>query len=60
MLVTSHTFDVYKTCLHIVSVFVDRQLVMGLPRTIVRKASAYVDLDDKRRDNNLYWFSLPE
>jgi hypothetical protein len=54
MLVTSRTFDVYKTCLHIVSMFVDRQLVTGLPRMIVRKALVYVDLDGKRRSNNLY------
>jgi hypothetical protein len=54
MLVASHTFDVYKTCLHIVSVFVNWQLVTGLPGTIVWKASAYAELDGKHRDNNLY------
>ena len=37
-----------------VSVFDDRQLGIGLPWTIVRRASAYAELDGKRRDNNLY------
>jgi hypothetical protein len=36
--------------------FGDWQLVMGLLGTIVRGESAYAELDDKRRDNDLYWF----
>jgi hypothetical protein len=42
------------------SVFDDRQLITGLPGTIVREASAYAELDIKRRDNNLYWFGPSE
>jgi hypothetical protein len=38
------------------SVLVNRQLVTGLSRTIVRGVSAYGELDGKRRDNDLYWF----
>jgi hypothetical protein len=42
------------------SAFDDRQLVTGLPGTIVQGASVYVELDGKRRDNDLYWFGLPK
>jgi hypothetical protein len=42
------------------SVFGDWQLVTGLLWTIVQEASAYAELDDKCRDNDLYWFGPPE
>jgi len=32
---------------------------MGLPGMIIR-ASVYAELDDKHRNNDLYWFSWPE
>jgi hypothetical protein len=41
------------------SVLGDRQAVTGLPETMIR-ASAYAELDGKRRDNDLYWFGLSE
>jgi hypothetical protein len=38
----------------------DRQAIMGLSGTFVRRASAYAELDGERRDNNLYGFGPPE
>jgi hypothetical protein len=42
------------------SVFDDRQLVTGLPETFVQGASAYAELDDEHRDNDLYLLGPPE
>ena len=39
------------------SVSVDRQLIMGLPETIIRGASVYAELSGKHEDERfLYWF----